>query len=287
MKSFRFLLLVTFVVFPLIVFAEYNTIDDLAKAYSDESCKECHAKIYEEWKSSYHAQSVNHSAGGIRNFILVGLGKEWEKPVSKENLMRCMDCHAPYLKDASEPLIKEIAELIVASVDEKDEGKKAAAKEELAKLNVNCVICHNTKVSIEKNLKGGPKPGVFYGPSGKSTSAHGTEKSPVLSSAIFCGQCHGMYTPPDGDVIGCNTLYGSYQDTYKGNGGAETCQDCHMKKANRGHTFPGAYQLEIVKEGIGLDVQAAGIKLHPGKWIPTAVVNIGLINQAGHRIPDG
>jgi hypothetical protein len=60
-----------------------------------------------------------------------------------------------------------------------------------------------------------------------------------------------------------------------------------MRKAGRGHTFPGAYQLEIVKEGIGLDAQVTGIRLHPGKWIPTAVVNVGLINRAGHRIPDG
>jgi hypothetical protein len=268
--------------------AEYTTIDEIAKAYSDEACRQCHGKIHDEWKASYHSQSIVHSAGGIRNFIVVGLGKEWNKPVSREHLMRCMDCHAPQLKDASEPLIKEIAQLIVASVDEKDESGKTAAKKELAKLNVNCVVCHNTKVvSIEKNLKGAPKAGVFYGPSGKPTPAHGTEKSPALSSALFCGQCHGIHEAPDGDVIVCNTLYGSYEDAYRAGGGAETCQDCHMRKAGRGHTFPGAYQLEIVKEGIGLDAQVAGIRLHPGKWIPTAVVNVGLINRAGHRIPDG
>ncbi|HET6514605.1 MAG TPA: multiheme c-type cytochrome ExtKL [Thermodesulfovibrionales bacterium] len=281
------LVIAAMVALPFAASAEYKTIDEVVKAYSDESCKTCHAKVYDEWKASYHAQSVVHSVGGIRNFIVVGLGKEWDKPVSKEHLMRCMDCHAPHLKDASESLIKEVAQLIVASVDEKDEGKKAAAKRELGKLNVNCVICHNTKVSIEKNLKGAPKEGVYYGPSGNPSPAHGTEKSSVITSAIFCGQCHGMYTPPDGDVIGCNTLYGSYQDAYRGNGGTETCQECHMEKANRGHTFPGAYQVEIVREGIGLDVQAAGIRLHPGKWVPTAIVNVGLINKAGHRIPDG
>jgi len=274
-------------ILPAAAWAEYSTIDEIAKAYGDETCRKCHEKIHDEWKASYHSQSIVHSAGGIRNFIVVGLGKEWNKPVSREHLMRCMDCHAPQLKDASESLIKEIAQLIVTSVDEKDEGRKAAAKKELLKLNVNCVVCHTMKISIEKNLKGAPKAGVFYGPSGKPSSAHGTEKSSVLSSALFCGQCHGMYNPPDGDIIVCNTLYGSYQDAYRANGGAETCQDCHMRKAGRGHTFPGAYQLEIVREGIGLDVQAAGIRLHPGKWIPTAVINVGLINRAGHRIPDG
>lgn len=280
-------LIIMIAALPCAASAEYRTIDDIAKAYSDESCKACHAKVYEEWKSSYHSQSVVHSLGGIRNFIVFGLGKEWNKPVSKEHLMRCMDCHAPQLKDASEPLIKEVAGLIVAAVDEKDEGKKAAAKKELGKLNVTCVVCHNMKVSVEKNLKGAPKQGVYYGATGNPSPAHGTEKSSVMASAIFCGQCHGMYTPPDGDVVGCNTLYGSYQDAYKARGGAETCQDCHMKKKDRGHRFPGAYDLDIVKDGIGLDVQAAGIRLHPGKWIPTAIVNVGIINNAGHRIPDG
>lgn len=283
MKYLRLILIVAFLALPVMAFAEFNTIDDLAKAYSDETCKSCHGKIYEEWKSSYHAQSVVHSLGGIKNFIVVGLGKEWNKPVSKEHLMRCMDCHAPQLKDASESLIKEIADLIVKAVDKKDE----TAKKELAKLNVNCVICHNTKVSIEKNLRGAPAKDTYYGPSGKASPAHKTEKSNVITSAVFCGQCHGIYTPPDGDTIGCNTLYGSYQDAYRGNGGSETCQDCHMKKENRGHTFPGAYQEAILKEGLSVDANIAGIKLHPGKWIPTAIVNVGLTNKAGHRTPDG
>jgi mono/diheme cytochrome c family protein len=287
MKAVQLLVASLIVALPFAVQAEYKTIDDLAKAYSVDKCKTCHAKVHDEWKSSYHSQSIVHSVGGMRNFIIVGLGQEWKKPVSKENLMRCMDCHAPMLWEASESLAKQVADMIVAAVDEKDEGKKAAAKKELAKLNVNCIICHNSKISIAKNLVGAPKPGVYYGSTGKASPAHGTEKTPVISTALFCGQCHGIYTPPDGDFIGCNTLYGSYQDGFRGNGGTETCQDCHMKAGNKGHRFPGAYNLEMVKEGIAVDVQAAGVKLTPGKWVPTAVVNVGLINNAGHRIPDG
>lgn len=267
--------------------AEYKTLDELAKAYGVDKCATCHPKVHEEWKSSYHSQSVLHSLGGIKNFITVGLKEEWKKPVTKDNLMRCMDCHAPQLKDASESLIKEVAGLIVTAVDEKDEKKKDAAKKELAKLNVNCIVCHNTKVVLEKNLRGAPKPNVYYGTTGKPSPAHGTEKSVSMDKALFCGQCHGIYTPPDGDIIQCNTLYGSYQDAFRGNGGTETCQDCHMKKAKRGHRFPGAYEAEIVKEGIGIDVQAMGVKMTPGKWVPTAVVNVSLVNLAGHRIPDG
>lgn len=287
MKTAAVLVALVFVALPFAAHAEYKTIDELAKAYSVDSCKGCHGKVHEEWKASYHSQSIVHSLGGIRNFIVVGLGQEWKKPVNKENLMRCMACHAPHLQDASESLVKQVADLIVTAVDEKEEGKKAAAKKELAKLNVNCIICHNTKISLAKNLVGPPKPGVYYGPTGKASPAHKTEKAEAISTALFCGQCHGIYTPPDGDAIVCNTLYGSYMDAYIGNGGAETCQDCHMKSANKGHKFPGAYDLEMVREGIGIDVQAMAVKLTPGKWVPTAAVNVDLVNKAGHRIPDG
>lgn len=180
MKSLMFLLILIFVALPLAASAEYKSIDELAKAYSDETCKQCHSKIYDEWKSSYHSQSIVHSLPGLRGFIVNGLGKEWNKPVNREHLMRCMNCHAPQLKDASESLIKQISELIVAAVDEKDEAKKESAKKELAKLNVNCVTCHNIKAVVEKNLRGAAQKDVYYSPNGKQSPAHKTEKSPAM-----------------------------------------------------------------------------------------------------------
>jgi hypothetical protein len=284
----RSLILIFFLaVFPLSASAEYSTLDDLAKAYSDTSCMTCHEKVHKEWKASFHAQSVVHSLEGLRNFLVHGVKEAWKQKPSKENLMRCMDCHAPQLKEASEALTAEVAGLIIAAVDDKDDAKRTAALKKLSGLNVSCIVCHNTKVSIEKNLKGAPRAGVYYGPSGKPTSAHATARSEAITSAVFCGQCHGIHTPPDGDFIQCNTLYGSYQDAYRGNGGMETCQDCHMRAKGRGHSFPGAYDTAMVKDGIGIDVQATGFRLTPGTWTPAAVVNVGLTNMAGHRIPDG
>jgi hypothetical protein len=51
--------------------AEYRTLDELAQAYSEESCKECHQKIYEEWASSRHAPSVVQSVGILHEFRLI------------------------------------------------------------------------------------------------------------------------------------------------------------------------------------------------------------------------
>jgi hypothetical protein len=60
-----------------------------------------------------------------------------------------------------------------------------------------------------------------------------------------------------------------------------------MRSKGRGHTFPGAYVPEMVREGIGLNLQAVGVKVQPGKGVPAAIISIGLTNNAGHRVPDG
>ena len=263
-----------------------ETLDELAARYADDACKGCHAKIFEEWKDSYHSQSVTHSLPGMRNFVVFGLKEGWKRPFNKEDFMRCFSCHAPQLRDASEGLIRKIGDLIVSAIDGND-AEKSAAKARLAKLNVNCVICHSTLAEVEKNLRGMPQKGVYYGPTGASSAAHGTMKSGAITSPVFCGQCHWVLAPPDGDLVVCNTLYGSYQDAYRANGGSQTCQDCHMRSKGRGHRFPGAYDAEMVREGIGLDVQVSSFKGPAGVWDPTAVVTVGLTNNAGHRIPDG
>jgi hypothetical protein len=266
--------------------AEYNTLDELAKAYSDETCKACHSKVYEEWKSSYHSHSVVNSLGILREFI-VSVDKDWRQPMSKKHLMRCMECHAPQLKDASESLVKEIVQLISAALDGKDKTKSEEAKKLLDGLNVNCVICHNAKIALEKNLTGGPKKGVYYGPSGKPSPAHGTEKSRAIQSTLFCGQCHGTYTAPDGEMVFCSSLYESYQDAYRSRGGTATCRDCHMRAKDRGHRMPGGNDPETVRESVGVDVQVVGVKVQPDQWIPAVGVTVRLTNRAGHRIPDG
>lgn len=184
--------------------AGIKTIDELDKTYGDKTCRECHGKIHDEWRKSLHSQSVAHALEGLRNFIVYRLQRDWKKPVNKENLMRCMHCHAPLLEYASESLFKEIGDLVVSAF----EGNEGARKE-LSGLNVNCVVCHNMAAIVETNLRGAHKPGVYYGPTGKATAAHGTERSVAITSAVFCSRCHWLYTPPDGDTLYCNTLYGS------------------------------------------------------------------------------
>lgn len=288
MRFVKSLLISFFAFLPTVALAEYNTIDEIARAYSDESCKTCHEKIHREWSESFHSKSVVHTIGGARNFIVTGIRKEWNREVTKADLMKCYHCHAPQLYDASEDLIKRVADLVVTAVDEADTAKKEAARKELSKLSVNCIICHNTVVHRPSpGWLGRPEKDAMYGPK-KVSAPHKTVQSAMIRSAVFCGQCHGTYIPPDNDVLMCNTLYESYLNAYVPHGGLKTCQDCHMREKNRGHTFPGSYVADIIKEALDFEASVEGYKLFVGgKWTPGITAAVVIFNKAGHRTPDG
>lgn len=270
---------------------EAETIDELVAMFDDSKCAECHEEIYKEWQESWHAKAVNSSLKGMRNFIAVGVAKEWNTKLTKNQILKCLDCHAPTVNYASEKLAVEIGGLIVKAFEKKDEN----AKKQLAKLNVGCLSCHNIKAtSVARGLRGAPEKGVVYGPNGEDgDDFHKSIETPDISRSVFCMQCHGVYKAPDGETIQCNTLSGSYQNSYISMGGSKTCQECHMKK---GHLFPGGHDLETVKEGLGFDVQFAQYQHLPGKikgvkdakkWVPSVVVTAFVENKTGHRVPDG
>lgn len=281
----RWCLIVFLLVFPAGVLAEYKTIDDLAQAYGDEACKACHAAIHQEFRSSIHSRSLISALGITRDYLVTGLA-EWKKPVDRVQVMRCMRCHAPQLAEASDALIQEVARLIVAAVDEKDEAAKSKATQSLGKLSVTCVICHHTMAAVEKNLKGEPGKGVFDGPHARPSPAHGTRQSNAFRSSLLCGQCHKIVTHTDGEIVFCTSLYESHQDAYRSGGKSQSCQDCHMR-AGLGHRMPGSHTPGMIRQGIRLEADVLAVRLQPGKWVPAVVVNTGLTTRAGHRTPDG
>lgn len=287
----RFFLLLSLLIIPMLMpgmaWAEYSTIEELVRAYDDEPCRACHSNIHDEWHESRHAQALVSSLGVFREFVETGVERDWKRDVRKEDLMRCMDCHAPQLKDASESLVKEVVRLALAATDTKDTASMEAARNTLSRVSVNCVVCHNTKASLEKNLKGPPLSGVYYGPFGKPTPDHGTARSTAITSPLFCGQCHGPYAAGDGEIAFCTSLYESHQDHYRANGGLEKCQDCHMRAKGRGHRTPGGHDIDMLRDGIAFETSALGIRQYPGRWVPAAVVSVNIGTRAGHRTPDG
>ena len=159
----------------------------------------------------------------------MGLAKEWDTPLTKAEVLKCLDCHAPAVNYASEELAVEIGNLIVTAFEKKGSSEGSQAAEELAKLNVGCYSCHNIKAtSIAPGLRGKPKKGVIYGPNGEDgDDFHESIESVDISTSAFCMQCHGVYHAPDGETIQCNTLSGSYRHGYLAAGGSKTCQECH------------------------------------------------------------
>lgn len=292
-----FLVVLFFAVVPLSATEKQaETIDELLTMFDDSKCMECHEEIHNQWMSSWHSRAVVSSLKGMHNYIAIGLAKEWDTPLTKSQILKCLDCHAPAVRYASENLAVEIGNMIVTAHKMKGTPKGDAAKKELAKLNVGCLSCHNIKAgAVARGLHGEPQPGMIYGPEGEDADdAHPTEELVDISRASFCMQCHGKYKAADGETIQCNTLSGSYQNTYIAKGGSKTCQECHMKN---GHTFPGGHDLATVKEGLGLQVEIVSYGHLPGtlkkklkeekKWIPSAVVNVFVENKTGHRVPDG
>lgn len=282
-----------FVIQPAVA-QEANTVDELVAMFDDSKCAECHKEIYKQWQDSWHSKAIVSSLGGMRNFIAIGLAKEWNTPLIKTEVLKCLDCHAPTVNYASEKLAVAIGEMIVTAEDKAGSPEGENAKKELSRLSVGCLSCHNVKAtSVAIGLRKGPEKGKVYGPNGEDSDGHESVETVDLSRSVFCMQCHGIYKASDGEMIQCNTLSGSYQNMYISAGGSKTCQECHMKK---GHLFPGGHDLETVKEGIGFNVEIAPYRHLPGKipgvkdskkWVPSAVLTAFVENKTGHRVPDG
>jgi hypothetical protein len=273
---------------------EANTIDELVTKYNDKKCQECHPEIYEQWQHSDHANPINSSLKGMRNFFQIGVREEWDRTPNRDDVLKCLACHAPVVKFASETLALQISDLIVTAFEKKGTPEGDAASKELGRLHVGCTACHNIKANdVAKGFRGEPLYGVVYGPTGAESDGHQTIRSPEIKISAYCMQCHGIYTAPDGETIYCNTLSGSYENAYVNMGGAQRCHDCHMHKKGRGHSFPGGHDLEIVAEGIDFQAEIARYRHMPGaedadkRWTPAAVVTVFIQNKAGHRIPDG
>jgi mono/diheme cytochrome c family protein len=262
--------------------ATFDTLDALITHFDSAPCQACHAQVHAEWSKSFHARSIVQSLGSLRVFV-DSLERERKAPADKTQMLKCLDCHAPMVNDASEAVVQEIVGLIKTAVDDTDEARKKPAREKLAALNVNCIGCHTVKARA--NPMTPPDPAVLYGPKG-GTAPHPTKASPVMQSSVMCSQCHALWYAKDGEYLYCTTIFESHQNAYRGMGGTQSCQDCHMQK--RGHTFPGAHDQPLVKEGLTLGLEAVGYRQARGpKFIPQAVVTVDVGNQAGHRIPDG
>lgn len=294
MRYVSVLFLVALLAMPSVVIGaeKAKTVDELAKMYDSTGCKSCHAEIYSQWEKSIHSRSLfgtKRTMGGFKGMIEAGLFKAYAKAgvkevkdIKAEHFAQCFKCHLPQIKDATDAVAQQIAKAFI-------DGDKAT----LLKVNINCVVCHNLKAIVHKWQDGEPEAGVIYG---SKDAAHpdGTyktlKKSVIMSEALACGQCHG--SGPNLDFpqpSQCATAFGSYQHAYIPSGGSETCQDCHMKKNNKGHLMPAYSDADMRKMAfdVNVDIESYKFLLKAGDAYPMSVVTVRMTNHAGHRVPDG
>lgn len=269
-----------------------ESLEELIKMYDVSSCKPCHAQQFEEWEKSIHSRSLvgTGRTGDAFGRMIKGylLGDQWKHAgvrtvddIKVEHLMPCLECHAPQVKNASDKVARQLAK---AAMD----GDTAT----LAKLNINCIVCHSDKAIVHQWVDGAPEKGVLYG---KKEAPHTDvkkygqiKKSPVMGESIFCGQCHGLgpsfhYPNP----VQCGTVYGSYLHNYVPSGGSKSCQECHVQVS--GHEMTAYRDGQRAGKTVRMEVDTQTYYAHPKafEWKPEAVVTVKLTNTAGHRVPDG
>jgi len=300
MKYLRFFLLVLFVAVPVSLYAGAKSIDELAKMYDSSDCKGCHAEIYAQWEKSHHARPFMGVKGGMMLTPLAQKGATAFSPddPKKATLKNypCFKCHLPQaLISAEDSVAVELTEALLTAADAgaSDDAKKAA-KAKVAKLQITCIVCHNTKAILHKREMGEPEKGVIY--SSKDNEAHPggkVKKSAIFVDSLFCGQCHGLGPNLEFDQpFQCANLYGSYLHNYISSGGTKSCQDCHMQKGD--HLIAPNWNddkatVELLGKAISLDVETLGYDwLRKAKtYVSKVVVSTTITTTAGHRIPDG
>ena len=156
----------------------------------------------------------------------------------------------------------------------------------------SCLTCHNTKAIVHKWADGYPEPRTVYGVKGEGHYCGFypfSKTSPVLKESIFCGQCHGQGPNFEFDnPTQCATTYSSYLFSYKGRGGKEDCQDCHMRKFKQGHDILSYKDPRMIKEFVEMSVAASPEQVWDGSRLgPGIVASVTMLNKAGHSIPDG
>lgn len=292
-KLILVLLFIVFIAIPLTASADKaKTIDELAKMYDSSSCKGCHEDIYKQWENSHHARPLMGVKGGLMLSPLAAKkGTEGATAFSEDDPQKmkiknypCFKCHLPQaITSAEDSVAVELTEALLA----KDKAK-------IAKLQITCIVCHNTKAIIHKRELGEPEKGVIY--STKDMEAHPggkIKKSAIFKDSIYCGQCHGLGPNLEFDQpFQCANLYGSYLHNYVSGGGTKTCQNCHMQKGDHliAPNFNDDKQTsELLAKALSLDVETLGYEwLRKAKtYVPKVVVGTKITTTAGHRIPDG
>ena len=233
------------------------------------ACLDCHAPIADEWRKSYHYQSLSGPYWkAVQQAGYVDLFNKLRKA--------CVNCHAP-ANVLDLPLDAKIftgsaqAQLGIECTPnllKEPKGIIPAARIDEVHLGVDCVACHVSKQGIT-------------GAGHRSTPAHETIadlrfQDPVLASDALCGTCH-------------RSAVEAWKSTKFAREGV-TCLDCHMpmvdapsvtggpERRRRSHRFLADKDEGMLRNAMNATLEITG----KGKAV-FRMTN----DRVGHHLPSG
>jgi hypothetical protein len=246
----------------------YQQIPEGLTSLKAESCGTCHTEIYNEWKSSIHADAYRDPF--FRAY--------WTK--DKQTWV-CLNCHTP-LENQQPTLIKEIPR---ARVEKAVQEPNPNYDPEYQTEGVSCAACH-------------VRDGVILGPFEDSAAPHPTRFDPSFRTTQLCYRCHSVVGGPAQFYNGgpCGT-YAEYEGGYYMNERGFICQSCHMPeitrpvaldspiRRGRRHLWRGGHDPDMVKSAVAVQVRTNPSLPKSGQDLE---VTLTLVNAgAGHKLPTG
>jgi hypothetical protein len=209
---------------------------------SARACGACHPQQLADWSASRMGRAMTDPV-----FLA-----DWEH---QGDVFVCRNCHTP--------LVEQRPTLVTGLRHVKPltpiEGPNPRFVPELVEEGVTCVACH----LIDGEIVG---PDGDHGP-------HAVRADPTFREPQRCVGCHQVPIPPLTRLQRpLADTHAEWEEWRRVTGRTEVCADCHMP--GRRHTFPGAWDADLVKGGLAVAVEADGDE-----------VIVTLENRAGHRFP--
>lgn len=278
----------------ILSFLSATQIVKLDKKYQkSNNCINCHQRIVNEWKSSWHSKSHYKKDEYFKASV------DYVKRKSRKSLnavkVQCATCHNPRISVTKTTLNDEISASLELNKDSKlDKAVNSSTISE----GINCVVCHNIDkihYNADESKRGmnrvkWMKSGTMTGPYSNAHSPYHKTKSRDFmnkNANKLCFVCHAN----DRSIKGLTFI--NMQDEYKKS--KKMCVDCHMSpkvknvasnlavknskpkmRMVRRHGFVGAHTQKMWKNALKLKLIQKNNK-----------INIIIKNPQPHNIPSG
>lgn len=246
----------------------FQKVPEGIESLGAEACGACHREIYDEWKTSIHAQAYQDPF----------FQAYWTKD---KHSWVCLNCHAP-LENQQPSLITDVPR---DRVEKATQVPNPHYDQAYQKEGVTCAACH-------------VRDGMILGPFDDSVAPHPTRFDPSFRTTQVCFRCHNVVGGPAQFYNGgpCGT-YMEYEGKYFMKERAMICQSCHMPEVERPmakngpirqgrrHLWRGGHDPDMIRRAVAIEAVAEPSAPRAGEDFR---VTLTLINAgAGHKLPTG